>query len=346
MQPALDRVVASGRYILGPECAGFEREFAEFCGTAHCVGVANGTDALELSFRALGIERGKRVATVANAGCYASAALAQVDAEPLFVDIDADTCLMDLDAIAALAAARRIDAILITHLFGLMHDVKGARAISDLAGIPLIEDCAQAHGARRDGSMAGNVGHVACFSFYPTKNLGALGDAGAIVTSDPEIASRLARLRQYGWKEKYSVESRGGRNSRLDEMQAAVLRAKLPHLQGWNARRREIATRYTERIANPRVACPPVRGEEYVAHLYVIRCDDRDALRNYLIEQGIVCDVHYPIPDHLQPVWGKESARPTLPVTERFAQECLTVPCFPELTDDEVDCIIRHINAW
>lgn len=343
---AIERVVESGWYVLGSECTSFEREFAEFCSVKYCVGVANGTDALELAFRALGIGRGTRVATVANAGFYSSAAIAQVGAESVFVDVEPDTGLMDLNALAFLAQTKKIDAVVITHLFGLMHDMQSAREIADRAAILMVEDCAQAHGARRDGLMAGSVGHAGCFSFYPTKNLGALGDGGAVVTNARDVAARLTQLRQYGWEGKYKVKLKGGRNSRLDEIQAAVLRAKLPYLRVWNARRREIAFRYTQRIAHPRVTCPLVRGEEDVAHLYVIRCDDRDALRTYLLESGIACDVHYPIPDHLQLLWENGYQAPVLPVTERLALEGLTLPCYPELTDDETDWIIQQINAW
>lgn len=343
---AIAQVISSGWYVLGPQCGGFEREFADFCGAKYCVGVANGTDALELTFRALGIESGKRVATVANAGYYTSTALALVGAKPVYVDVEADTGLMDLNALDALALARSIDAVVVTHLFGLMHDAESARKIAEHAAIPLIEDCAQAHGAHRGGRMAGSVGHAGCFSFYPTKNLGALGDGGAIVTDDPDIAARLIKLRQYGWDGKYRVSLGGGRNSRLDEIQAAVLRTKLPHLHGWNVRRRDIAARYTKGITHPRVTCPRGRGDEYVAHLYVLRCDDRDGLRSHLADRGIMCDVHYPIPDHLQPLAGNDRERPVLPVTERIAKEGLTIPCFPELTDDETDRIIHHINAW
>jgi dTDP-3-amino-2,3,6-trideoxy-4-keto-D-glucose/dTDP-3-amino-3,4,6-trideoxy-alpha-D-glucose/dTDP-2,6-dideoxy-D-kanosamine transaminase len=345
IQPAIERVISSGRYILGPECVSFEREFADFCGADYCVGVANGTDALELVFRAFGIGPGNRVATVGNAGFYTSTALAQVGAEPVFVDVEPVTHLMDLDELDMLARAGRIDAVVITHLFGLMHDVKRARDIAARAAIPFIEDCAQAHGAQRDGQRAGSVGDAGCFSFYPTKNLGALGDGGAIVTSDSDIAMKLVKLRQYGWERKYHIHSTGGRNSRLDEIQAAVLRAKLPFLEEWNARRRAIASRYTEAIANRRVSCPPARENDYVAHLYVIECDDRDTLRTHLAERGIFCDVHYPIPDHLQPVMRRQLPA-TLPVTERLARECLTLPCFPELTNDEVDWVVDHINGW
>jgi dTDP-3-amino-2,3,6-trideoxy-4-keto-D-glucose/dTDP-3-amino-3,4,6-trideoxy-alpha-D-glucose/dTDP-2,6-dideoxy-D-kanosamine transaminase len=343
---AIERVVGSHWHILGPEVSAFEREFAEYCGATHCVGVASGTDALELAFRALAIGTGKRVATVANAGCYTTVALNIVGATPVFVDVEEDSRLMSLECLERLAAAGDVDAVVVTHLFGLMHDMQPIRTLADRANIPVIEDCAQAHGARRDGRMAGSIGDVACFSFYPTKNLGAIGDGGALVTNDPDVASRLRCLRQYGWETKYRIVSPGGRNSRLDELQAAVLRAKLPHLDRWNARRREIAARYSASIKSLRIGCPPVRGEEYVAHLYVVTCEDPSGLQRHLAAVGIASEIHYPIPDHLQPFMRENGPRHSLPVTERLAQRILTLPCFPELRDQEVDYIIHRVNIW
>ncbi len=344
VREAIDRVVARGWFVLGEECAAFEREFAAYCGTARCVAVGNGTDALELALRALGLGPGRRIATVANAGFYATTAIRQVGAEPVFVDVLEADRLMDLSALARIAGD--IDAVVLTHLFGTMHDAVEARRIADRAGIPLIEDCAQAHGARRDGRAAGSVGHVACFSFYPTKNLGALGDGGAVTTGDSDLASRLSSLRQYGWSSKYRVELPEGRNSRLDEIQAAVLRAKLPHLDGWNERRREIARRYGEGIRNDRVSCPTPGGAESVAHLYVVETPDPGSLRTHLAAADISSDVHYPIPDHLQPALAGLREWPPLPVTERLATRILTLPCYPELTDAELDRVVERVNAW
>src|SRR5262249_55861427 len=201
-------------------------------------------------------------------------------------------------------------------------------------------------GARRDGYMAGSIGDLACFSFYPTKNLGAVGDGGAVITNDPALAALLRSLRQYGWETKYRITTHGGRNSRLDELQAAVLRVKLPYLNAWNKRRREIANRYSAEIKHTLVRCPPERGEEFVAHLYVVVSEDRSVLRQYLLDQNIAVDVHYPIPDHLQPIKAPSCVPPSLPVTESLAQRILTLPCSPELTDEEVDYIIRRVNAW
>jgi aminotransferase EvaB len=346
LRAAIERVLASSLFLLGPECSAFESEFAEYCGVRHGVGVGNGTEALELAFRALRLGPGSLVATVANAGFYTTAALTQVGATPVFVDVDRDSQLMDLPRLGALVDGGRIHAIVVTHLFGLMHDCIELRRIADAAQIPLIEDCAQAHGASRGGRRAGSFGDLACFSFYPTKNLGALGDAGAIVTNDPRLRDSLKALRQYGWAKKYRVVAPGGRNSRLDELQAAVLRAQLPMLDHWNARRRAIARRYSERISHPRVICPPVGGEEYIAHLYVVVCDDAVRLREHLHFAGIACDVHYPIPDHRQQTMTLNGDHPSLPITEYLADHVLTLPCFPELNDDEIDLVIEQVNRW
>ena len=219
------------------------------------------------------------------------------------------------------------------------------RRIADRARVPVIEDCAQAHGAQRDGMQAGSVGDVGAFSFYPTKNLGAIGDGGAVVTNDQRVEAQLRRLRQYGWETKYRIANVGGRNSRLDEMQAAVLRAKLPYLDGWNARRREIAARYSRNIKQTRVSVPSMYGLEYVAHLYAITSEHRDALHTRLAAAGISSDIHYPVPDHWQ--MPEEAAeRISLPATERLARTILSLPCFPELTNDEVDHVIKVVNSW
>jgi aminotransferase EvaB len=343
---AIEKVLAKGWYVLGTECSAFESEFASFCGVEHCVGVANGTDALELGLRALGIEAGRRVATVANAGFYTTTALIAIGAVPVFVDVEETTHLMDLGKLAALVDTRAVDAIVVTHLYGLMHDMDAVVRIAARAALPVMEDCAQAHGACRGAARSGSFGRASAFSFYPTKNLGAVGDAGAVVTSSVEVAARLRRLRQYGWESKYRAIMRGGRNSRLDELQAAVLRVKLPHLESWNEHRRKIAALYSNGIRNPRVSTPPLRGGEYVAHLYVVACDDPQNLRTHLGEVGILCDVHFPIPDHLQLSMAGMDNLPVLPVTERLARRVLTLPCFPELTDEEADHIIQRVNAW
>jgi dTDP-4-amino-4,6-dideoxygalactose transaminase len=346
VRDSVELVLTSGWYILGNHCAAFERDFAEYCGTTHCVGVANGTDAIELGLRALGVGTGSRVATVANAGLYTTTALTALGAEPVFVDVDRDTKLMNLTHLSQILVEHSLDAVVITHLFGLLHDMEAVLDITTRAGIPIFEDCAQSHGASRDGRRAGTFGDAASFSFYPTKNLGALGDGGAVVTGDAEIAERVRRLRQYGWESKYRAGVRGGRNSRLDELQAAILSAKLPLLDNWNKQRRDIATRYSQEITHPRVQCPPPYGEEFVGHLYVVVSDDREALRSHLATASSVTDVHYPVPDHRQPTLTHLREWPGLPVTDDLAASVLTLPCYPELSDDEVSRVISHINTW
>lgn len=346
VRAAVENVIQSGWYVLGREGEAFEREFAGYCGTKECVGVANGTDAIELGLRAIGVAKGDRVATVANAGFYTSTALVALGAEPVFVDVDPDTRLMSLGHLQEVVARGNLAAVVVTHLFGLLHDMEQILQVTASAGIPVFEDCAQAHGASRQGRKAGSLGIAASHSFYPTKNLGALGDGGAITTNSPEIAAHLRRLRQYGWESKYKAVLSGARNSRLDEIQAAVLRAKLPFLDGWNQRRREVATRYSEEITNPRVICPPVYGPEFVAHLYVVACEDREGLRAHLSSAGIMTDVHYPIPDYRQPALEQQGDWKPLPATDRLAAEILTLPCYPEIRDDEVAKVIAEINAW
>ena len=337
---AVRAVLDSGWYILGPQVDAFESEFAAYCGAAHCIGVGNGTDALELALRALEIGPGDQVATVANAGGYATAAIRAVGAEPLYVDVEDASMNMDP---AALAAARtaRTRAVIATHLYGRMAAMPAL--IEAAAGIPVIEDCAQAHGARLGGRTAGTWGALGCFSFYPTKNLGAAGDGGAVVTGDAALAARVRTLRQYGWTSRYRAASSGGRNSRLDELQAAVLRVKLSYLEQGNARRRGIASQYNRSLGDTGLQLPGV-GQDYVAHLYVARSSARDSLREALRTAGIGSDIHYPVPDHRQEsAAGHSWAQTALPVTVRCCREIVTLPCFPELRDDEIRYVAEAI---
>jgi dTDP-4-amino-4,6-dideoxygalactose transaminase len=341
----MNRVLKSGWYILGRECDAFELEFAEYCGVPHCVSVANGTDALELALRSLDIGPGDTVATVANAGGYSTTAIRAVGAEPLYIDIDPETMNMSAaDLAARLTPAVR--AVIATHLYGRMADMRALLEVTGRAGVPLVEDCAQSHGAATDGKRAGSWGALACFSFYPTKNLGALGDGGAVTTRDERLAKRVKSLRQYGWSAKYRC-SEYGRNSRLDEMQAAILRAKLPHLDGWNARRRAIAATYSAALAGSGMSCPRDFGESYVAHLYVVRCQARDEVRAALKAGGIATDIHYPVPDHLQEAArGANAGSPAhLPATEQAAREILTLPCHAELEDAEISAVVDALKA-
>lgn len=333
---ALLRVVDGGWYVHGPQHRAFEAEFAAYVGVPHCLGVASGTDALELALTALATPGRDVVVTAANAGGYTSVAARRSGLGLRFADVQPDTLCVGPEDVAALIDDR-VAAVVVTHLYGRLADVGGLREVCDRADVPFVEDCAQAVGAQRDGRRAGSTGDVATFSFYPTKNLGALGDGGAVVTADDVLAGRLRALRQYGWGAKYRVDIPGGRNSRLDELQAAVLRLRLPQVDGWNARRREIIRCYVDAAAGSRLAVLPADGEHHVGHLAVAECEDRDAVREALSARGVQTDVHYPVPDHMQPALrDQHDARP-LPVTEQSAQRILSLPCFPQLTEAEVE---------
>jgi dTDP-4-amino-4,6-dideoxygalactose transaminase len=343
---AVERVLRRGWYILGPEVKEFEQEFAAYCRSGRCVSVANGTEALEIALRALELPPGSKVANVANAGMYATTAILHAGLRPLYVDVDRTTLTMDAGALSA-AIDAETSAVIVTHLYGQMADMPAISEIAKRSNLPLIEDCAQAHGAELQGVRAGAWGKLGCFSFYPTKNLGALGDGGAIVTGDEKLAERCRLLRQYGWSEKYRCSIPGGRNSRLDEMQAAVLLAKLPHLEEWNRRRRTIAQRYNEAFAGLEVQVPCGEGPDYVAHLYVVRTRQRERVQASLKEAGIASDVHYPVPDYLQEgmrsVPGNTAVH--LPVTEECCKQVLTLPCFPELTEQEQRVVIDRVRS-
>jgi dTDP-3-amino-2,3,6-trideoxy-4-keto-D-glucose/dTDP-3-amino-3,4,6-trideoxy-alpha-D-glucose/dTDP-2,6-dideoxy-D-kanosamine transaminase len=340
---AFDRVLASGSFILGDEVAAFEAEFAAFCGAAHCVGLANGSDALELALRALGVGRNDEVATVANAGMYSTIAIRAIGARPLYVDVDDDTLTLSPSQLAALLTpATR--AIVVTHLYGRLAAMDEIGRIARERNVAVVEDSAQAHGARRGAARAGSCGDIACFSFYPTKNLGALGDGGAITMNDAALAQRVRALRQYGWQEKYRVSMDGGRNSRLDELQAAMLRVRLPHVPRENAARRDILRAYAERIRHRSIRVPPSPGDDCVAHLAVVRSAKRESLRRHLHAAGVATGIHFPIPDHRQPVAA--DTKRTLPITERACAEVLSLPCFPAMTTNEVDYVIEACNRW
>lgn len=347
LEQAAAAVIGSGYFVLGPNVKAFEKEFAAWCGATDCVSVANGTEALELGLRSLGVTAGKSVAVVANAAMYGTTAVLACGGEPVFVDIDPVTCTMDPKALEAILATRTIDVVIVTHLYGRLADMEAFTALARKHGFAIFEDCAQAHGAQDStGQKAGTFGSAASFSFYPTKNLGALGDGGAVTTNNSDIADILRRLRQYGWTAKYRNELAGGRNSRLDEIQAAFLRVMLPLLDGWNARRRQIANRYSAEIRNVKIQVPPASGNEFVAHLYVVHTADRDNLQKHLSSRGVASEVHYPVPDYAQPLFGNRFAGGVTPVTDRSCASVLTLPCFPELSDEEVSLVIEACNRW
>ena len=340
LDTAFHRVLASRRFILDQEVRRFEETFAQFTGNRYCIGVANGTDALELALRAIGVRPGQKVLNVANAGGYASLAIQACGARPMYVEIDARSGLICTDALARVNEA--VAAIIVTHLYGEPVDMAAVMDIAQARQWRVIEDCSQAHGARLGERMVGSFGDVATFSFYPTKNLGALGDGGAVVTSSDDVSERLRKLRQYGWTARYHFELGGGRNSRLDEMQAAFLLALMPSLDANNVRRQVIARRYRNEIAHADIRFP-VTSDGAVSHLCVCLSAHRSSLRAHLHAHGIGSDVHYPEPDHWQPAMR---AQQSLPSTERWCEQVLSLPCFPTLRDDQVSRIVGICNAW
>jgi aminotransferase EvaB len=340
------RVLDSHWYVLGTEVSHFENEFAEYNGVRHCVSVANGTDALELGLRAVDIKAGDSVIATANAGFYSSTAIRLIGAKPVYVDMNPATHTLCVDALQKRLELDKPKAIIATHLFGQLADIERVVEIADRAGIPVIEDCAQSHGAMRNGKRAGSFGTIGCFSFYPTKNLGALGDGGAVITNDTATAEKLRQYRQYGWSSKYCVDLPGGRNSRLDEIQAAILREKLPHLERQNTERRDIARKYNKAFEALPLICPSSLGDDYVAHLYVMQISNRDEFRSFLKQHGIVTDVYYPIPDHLQKAYVCEQEIGSLPLTEASCNKVVSLPCFPGMISEDVDRVISAVILY
>lgn len=340
---SIARVLDRGWFILGEEVAHFEGEFAAYCGVRYAVGVASGTDALHLALRAVGVSSGDEVITVANAGVPGVAAIELAGGRPIFVDVDPASYNMN-PALIKEAITSHTRAIMLVHLYGRPADMDPILEIARRHGLAVVEDAAQAHGARYKGRQVGGIAHVGCFSFYPTKNLGAFGDGGAVVTNDPAVAERVRLLRQYGWEPRYYSRVRGV-NSRLDELQAAVLRVKLRYLETWNARRRQLAAEYSRNLDGSAVVVPTEAPDVFhVYHLYVVRTSHRDALRDHLYRLGIGTGIHYPLPAHLQPAYKDLAVTDgQLPVTERLAREVLSLPMYPELTEDEVAAVCDAI---
>lgn len=334
---AVAAVVDSGWLVHGPQHAAFERELAALVGAARALGVASGTDALELALRATMPPGRSAVATVANAGGYTTTAALRAGFDVALVDVEAEALLIDpADVTRVLGERPDVGVVVVTHLYGRAADVAAVRAAAAPHGVAVVEDCAQAIGARTPEGAVGSLADAAAFSFYPTKNLGALGDGGAITTGRADVAAAVTALRQYGWGEKYEVTRAGGVNSRLDEVQAAVLRTRLPRLAAGNARRREIAATYA-RAASPRVRVVASEGPEYVGHLGVVVTPERAALTAHLDAAGVAWGIHYPVPDHRQPAWAERFAGVSLPRTEAAVDQILTVPLHPELRPDEVE---------
>ena len=346
---AIQRVLESGWYILGNEVEAFESEFASAMRARWSVGVANGTDAIEVSLRALGIQAGDRVATVSHTAVATVAAIARIGAVPQFVDIDPLRYTLDpvsLDALLRTSDGAKVKAVVVVHLYGQPAAMDEILAITRARGLPLVEDCAQAHGALLHGQPVGSLGDLGCFSFYPTKNLGALGDGGAVTGSDRDLCEAVRLLRTYGWKARYTSE-RFGVNSRLDEIQAAILRVGLGHLENDNERRRAIAARYDRELAVTDLELPwRDESARHVFHQYVVATDDRDALQERLKGLGVGTLVHYHKAVHQQPAYDDPALRPVgLPHTERLVGRIMSLPIYPQLMDDDIGKVVEALRV-
>ena len=348
---ALTRVFEGGVYILGREVEMFEAAFADYIGVRHAIGVGSGTDAIELALRASNIGAGDLVFTVSHTAVATVAAIERAGATAVLVDVEPGTYTMaphELSRALRMTRPGRPAAVLPVHIYGQPAELSELAEIARVHDLRLIEDCAQSHGALYCGEPTGSFGDVACFSFYPTKNLGALGDGGMVVTSDPALAVALREIREYGWRDRY-VSARIGINSRLDAIQAAILGVKLRTLTADNARRQTIAARYDAGLAGLPLALPARRpNATHVFHQYVIRLADRDALRNRLGASGVGTGIHYPVPVHRQPAYsGRLTCGPSgLGVTERAASQILSLPIYPQLMDEAVDRVIAEIRAF
>lgn len=343
---AIARVLHSGRYVMGPEVAAFEQEFSAYIGVSHGVGVGSGTDALWLALRACGIGAGDEVITVAHTAVATVAAIEVTGATPVLVDIEPDHYTINPDLIAE-AVTPRSRAIVPVHIYGHPAAMPAIMAIAQQHGLRVIEDCAQAHGAIVNGKKVGSWGDLGSFSFYPTKNVGALGDGGMVVTNDADLAANLRQLREYGWKTRY-VSEKIGWNSRLDEIQAAILRVKLRHLDEDNQRRSAVAAHYSQQLRSAGFRLPAVMpGATSVWHLYVVRLAARNACQAFLQERGVGALVHYPVPIHLQPAYaGRLPGRERLPHTEAAAEQILSLPLYPEIVPRDVAIVSDSLNVF
>ncbi len=342
---AVREVLERSSFILGPLLEKFEQEFAAYCGVGHGVGVASGTEAIQLAILASGVKSGDEIITVANTAVATVAAIRLANCIPKFVDVNPQTYTLDPANLEA-AITPRTRAIIPVHLYGQCADMEPMIKIAKKHGLLIIEDCAQAHGALYNGRHAGSMGDLGCFSFYPTKNLGAYGDGGMVIVRDPKAAQRLRLLRNYGQTER-GVHTVEGMNSRLDEMQAAILSVKLKYLDQWNMRRRYLAKLYTEKLKNTPLILPIETAYTYhVYHLYVVQTPDREEFQRYLFAKGIETSVHYPIPIYGQKAYRAFSPPRTLPVTELQMSRIVTLPLFPELEDHQIERVTTTICEW
>jgi dTDP-4-amino-4,6-dideoxygalactose transaminase len=341
----LEGVLLSGNYILGPSTTLFEQSLAKYLGVGDACAVASGTDALVISLRALNLQPGSLVATTPNSGGYATTAIRQVGLLPIYVDCQENGGMSPASLSGILANSKEVSAVIVTHLYGLASSVKEIAEICDDFQLPLIEDCAQSLGAKFDGKFAGSFGTLATFSFYPTKNLGALGDAGAIASSDPGLSARIRSLRQYGWSTRYVTDLEGGTNSRIDEFQASVLLKRLPNLQFANAQRRAIWKRYRDALNSPwRIIGSD--DENFVAHLAVVLCPEgeRGNAAQYLQSEKISTSIHYPILDYRQNAWVQLESG-DCQTAENLTSRILTIPLFPELSELEIQHICNALTT-
>ncbi len=342
---ALERVLEGGQYINGPEVSAFEQEFAQYIGVNRACGVASGTDALHLGLCALGVQQGDEVITVSHTAVATVAAIEMCGARPVLVDIDPETYTLD-PACLEKEINTHTRVILPVHLYGYPADLAPMMEIADRHGLKVLEDCAQAHGAVYHGRKVGSWGDLAIFSFYPTKNLGAIGDGGVVVSNSPELVEEVRLLREYGWRSWYISEVPGF-NSRLDEIQAAILRVKLNHLEEHNAIRRSLARQYTQSLSGFMETPVEREGCQHVYHLYVVRCLQRNALKDYLARQGIGTGIHYPVPVHLQPAYRRlQDPEQSLRVTEETASQILSLPMYPQLSKEMVTQVIDLIQDF
>jgi dTDP-4-amino-4,6-dideoxygalactose transaminase len=340
----LEAVLDSGWFLSGPRSATFAAQLAAYLDVPHVLPVGNGTDALEIALRALMPDGRSTVMCAANAGGYGTVAARRAGFEVIYADVDASTHCLDPDDVAV-RITDVVGVVLVTHLYGRAADVGPIVEAAHSTGALVLEDCAQALGGLTADGRVGSLADAATFSFYPTKNLGALGDGGAIATSSDELAGSLRRLHQYGWDGKYRIAGDGGRNSRLDELQAAVLSQRLPHLDEWNAARRAVISAYAE-AAPAGLRVLPAADASHTGHLAVLETDDRDALRAHLESASVRTDVHYPIPDHRQPAFVAAFEDVSLPVTEALATRVLSLPVFPELRPDEISRVGEALASF
>lgn len=342
---AIKRVLESGRYILGKEVRSFEEEFAQYIGVGYGIGVGNGTDAITLALKACNIGPGDEVITVSHTAVATIAAIELSGATPVLIDILPDTYTLNYDQIEGKITSKT-RAILPVHLYGHPVDIGRMVPIAEEYSLYIIEDCAQSHGALLHGKKTGSLGDIGAFSFYPTKNLGAVGDGGMVVTDDPDLAERVHLLRQYGWQER-NLSAIPGLNSRLDELQAAILRVKLQHLDEENARRRDIAALYACGLTSTDLVLPTeIENVRHVYHQYVIQTPKRDLLKAYLAAHSVETLIHYPTPVHLQPAYVGRLGNPVLPQTERICREILSLPMHPYLDRHDISTICALITEF